>query len=66
MWANPANLPSFVGTTDIPSTQLPKGKLIIAGIFNKRMLITVTWAPPGTDPGQPHQFVTSASIDANL
>jgi type IV pilus assembly protein PilV len=61
MWANPANLGSFVNQTTI-LTNLPNGKLKVTSFLNSRVKIEVSWQAPGQDA---HKYVTTASIDAN-
>jgi type IV pilus assembly protein PilV len=64
MWANPNNLSSFDGSTTIAPEVLPNAALTIETVgFTNRVNVTVTWKQPGTTTT--HQFMTSASIDAN-
>lgn len=58
MWANPNNLGTFVGTTDI-SARLPNGSIVIAQPATSRVSITVSWQVPGQDP---HQYVANTYV----
>lgn len=58
MWANPDNLSTFVGTTDI-SARLPNGSVTIAQPATSRVSITVNWQVPGQDP---HQYVANTYV----
>lgn len=61
MWADPANLASYIENgTDI-SSQLPNGTRTVAQTAGtNEYTITVTWQPPGESQ---HNFTTVARID---
>ena len=64
MWADPANLASYVATTDI-SARLPSGSLTVAaGATAGQYQVTVNWQLPGTDE-MAHSFTTTTQITGN-
>lgn len=63
MWADPANLASYVATTDI-STRLPSGSLTVTQPVAGQFQVTVNWQLPGTDEMQ-HSFTTTTQITGN-
>ena len=60
MWANPANINSFLGTTNI--NRLPLGQLTVSRTTGNRYSFLVTWTTPGEAQ---HNFQANASIEFN-
>lgn len=61
MWADPANLASYVETNTDISTQLPGGKRTVAQLAAGQYQVTVTWIQPGPT-ATTHTFTTIARI----
>jgi type IV pilus assembly protein PilV len=61
MWADPANLASYVETNTDLSSQLPSGKRTVTQLAPGRYQITVTWIQPGPN-ATTHNFTTIARI----
>jgi type IV pilus assembly protein PilV len=60
MWANPANINSFLTTTTL--NRLPSGQLTVSRTVGNRYSFLVTWQTPGDVP---HNFQANASIEFN-
>lgn len=60
MWADPANLASYIETDTDISPSLPNGKRTVALVAPGQYQVTITWQEPG---GTPHNFTTVASIN---
>ena len=61
MWADPANLASYVETNTDISTQLPGGTRTVAQLAAGQYQVTVTWIQPGPT-ATTHTFTTIARI----
>lgn len=61
MWADPANVASYLETNTDISSQLPGGTRTVTQLNPGQYQVTVTWVQPGTN-GTTHTFTTIARI----
>jgi type IV pilus assembly protein PilV len=61
MWADPANLASYVETDTDISALLPNGTRTVTQPTPGEFQVTVTWLKPGADETR-HNFTTTARI----
>jgi type IV pilus assembly protein PilV len=62
MWADPANLPSYIETAT-PIAVLPGGTRTVTTPVAGQYTVTVTWLQPGT--ATTHNYSTTARITGN-